>query len=220
MWLQVLKNVGGTEENLIEGIFTFALKEQLEITSRQKEGLPCGQFLLAVVGGRLDYEVTNEFLDMLETLVSEEIGVVFIGKFTGFAKKMALYPKIKPYAYYLGFCTDVLSKLEICDLYVNPIRKGGGTSVVEAMSKGKPAVSVNLGDVGSILGEKFCCKDYEEMANIIKHYAQDQAFYEEKAQEAYRLAEIYMDNDNVFKRILEEYDRRKESSDFCRCHEV
>lgn len=208
-WFHVLKNVGKTEWHVIEGIFTFSLREQTGTTTREREGLPENQFLLAVVGGRLDDEVTEEFFDMLETVVSEEIGIVFIGKFERFAEITAEYPEIKSYVHYLGFCKDILSKLEICDLYVNPTRKGGGTSVVEAMSKGKPAVSVDFGDVAGIIGEEFCCKNYQEMADIIKRYARDKAFYEEKAQMAEKVAEVYLDTASEFTRIMEEYDRRE-----------
>lgn len=208
-WIRVLKNVGKTERHMIEGIFTFSLREQTETTTREKEGLPENQFLLAVVGGRLDDEVTEEFINMLKSVISEEIGVVFIGSFWNFAKMTAIYPEIKSYAYYLGFCEEILSKLEICDLYVNPTRKGGGTSVVEAMSKGKPAVSVDFGDVAGIIGEEFCCKNYDEMAENIKRYARDKAFYREKARMAEKVAEVYLDTASEFTRIMEEYDRRE-----------
>lgn len=208
-WLHVLKNVGKTERHMIEGLFTFSLREQTETTTREKEGLPEKQFLLAVVGGRLDEEVSEEFLDMLKKVLSEQVGIVFIGKFEHFAEATAAYPEIKPYVHYLGFCKDILSKLEICDLYINPTRKGGGTSVVEAMSKGKPAVSVDFGDVAGIIGEEFCCADYEEMVEIIRRYVSDEAFYKEKAQEAKRLADIYLDTESEFKKIMREYDRRE-----------
>lgn len=208
-WLHVLKNVGKTERHMIEGLFTFSLREQTETTTREKEGLPEKQFLLAVVGGRLDEEVSEEFLDMLKKVLSERVGVVFIGNFENYEERIGRYPEIKPYAHYLGFCIEILSKLEICDLYVNPTRKGGGTSVVEAMSKGKPAVSVDFGDVAGIIGEEFCCADYEEMVEIIRRYVSDETFYKEKAQEAKRLADIYLDTGSEFKQIMEEYDRRE-----------
>lgn len=208
-WLHVLENVGKTERHMINGLFTFSLKEQTETTTREKEGLPENQFLLAVVGARLDEEVSEEFLDMLNAVLSEQVGVVFIGKFESYEERMQAYPTIKQYAHCLGFCKDILSKLEICDLYVNPTRKGGGTSVVEAMSKGKPAVSVDFGDVAGIIGEEFCCADYEEMAEIIRRYAEDETFYQEMAREADRLAEIYLDTESEFRKIIAEYDRRE-----------
>lgn len=208
-WKLVCKNTGKTEQHMIHGRFTFSLKEQLEHTSREKEQLPDKQFLLAVVGARLDEEVTDDFLKMLRGVLSPQIGVVFIGKFETYEKVAERYPNIRQYMYQLGFCSDILSKLEICDLYVNPTRKGGGTSAVEAMSKGLPTISVSYGDVAGIIGEEFCCRDYEEMAELIGRYAKDDKFYQKKAEDAKKLAELYLDTDSEFKRIMEEYDRRE-----------
>lgn len=100
-------------------------------------------------------------------------------------------------------------RIELCDLYVNPTRKGGGTSAVEAMYKGKPAVSVGYGDVAGIIGEEFCCADYDEMVEIIKRYSADKQFYQEQSERAYKLAEEYLDTDGEFKRILSEYQKKK-----------
>ena len=208
-WKLVCKNTGKTEQHMIHGRFTFSLKEQLEHTSREKEQLPDKQFLLAVVGARLDEEVTDDFLKMLRGVLSPQIGVVFIGKFETYEKVAERYPDIRQYMYQLGYCRDILSKLEICDLYVNPTRKGGGTSAVEAMSKGLPTISVSYGDVAGIIGEEFCCRDYEEMAELIGRYAKDDKFYQKKAEDAKKLAELYLDTDSEFKRIMEEYDRRE-----------
>ena len=102
----------------------------------------------------MDEEVTDDFLKMLRGVLSPQIGVVFIGKFETYEKVAERYPNIRQYMYQLGFCSDILSKLEICDLYVNPTRKGGGTSAVEAMSKGLPTISVSYGDVAGIIGEE------------------------------------------------------------------
>lgn len=208
-WIRVLQNMGKPLSHMIEGKFTFSLREQTEVTSRQKEKLPREQFLLAVVGGRLDMEVTEEFLEMLEHVLSEKIGVVFIGGFKTFDTCAERHPKIKRYMYSLGSCEDVLSKLEICDLYVNPTRKGGATSAVEAMSKGKPVVSVSYGDVAGTIGEAFCCRDYAEMESCIKRYWQDAEFYEKRSKAALKLAEELLDTKTEFVRIIEEYEKRR-----------
>lgn len=207
-WLYVLEKMGKSRNHLIEGRFTFSLKEQTEHTSRGQEGIPEDQFLLAVVGGRLDAEVKEDFFFMLEKVLSEEIGIVFIGKFDSFQEHARHHSKISRYMYYFGMCDDVLSKLEICDLYVNPTRKGGATSAVEAMSKGKPPISVNYGDVAGTIGDEFCCSSYEEMAEDIKRYQQDENFYRKQSEEALELAEKYLDSDTEFVRIVKEYQRR------------
>ena len=95
------------------------------------------------------------------------------------------------------------------DLYINPIRKGGATSAVEAMSKGKPVLTVAYGDVAGTVGEEFCCQSYAEMAKLIRLYQKDAIFYKQKSQEALNLAEKYLDDETEFSRIVNEYQRRK-----------
>lgn len=211
-WFHVLEEVGKDRNYLIEGRFTFSLKEQKEKTSRMREKIPENQFLLAVVGGRLDEEVKEDFLVMLEDVLSDKTGIVFIGKFNTFSEWKKRYSKIGDNMYYLGMCEDVLSKLEICDLYVNPTRKGGATSAVEAMSKGKPVITVNYGDVAGVAGKEFCCRDYVQMAEEIKRYQEDSEFYNQRSAASQRLAEQYLDSSTEFVRIVKEYEKRMQES--------
>ena len=176
-----------------------------------REKLPEDQFLLAVVGGRLDEEVKEDFLVMLEDVLSDKTGIVFIGKFNTFSEWKKRYSNIGDNMYYLGMCEDVLSKLEICDLYVNPTRKGGATSAVEAMSKGKPVITVDYGDVAGVAGEEFCCRDYAQMAEEIKRY-QDSEYYYQRSVESLRLAEQYLDSSTEFVRIVKEYEKRMQET--------
>lgn len=159
-----------------------------------------------MVGARLDAEVTEKFMCMLAEIVSSEIGVVFIGDFNSLSEYIERYPRLKNNTYALGYCEDVLSKLEICNLYVNPIRKGGATSAVEAMSKGLPVTTVDYGDVAGTVGKDFCCGNYAEMAEQIRHYQKDETYYKEQAQKALKMAAKCLDSQNEFTRIVKEYE--------------
>lgn len=194
--------------HIIPGRFTFSLKEQTEHLTRKDVGIDDNAFVMAVVGGRLDEEITDDFLNMLEENISEGMMVAVIGKCDSFERKMESHPKLRKYMMNMGFCSDILSRLELCDLYINPIRRGGGTSVVEAMSKGKPAVTVNYGDVAGIVGERFSCQNYDEMGVLIKRYCKDTAFYQEQSQYALAMATDYLDSENEFVRIVNEYKKR------------
>jgi hypothetical protein len=205
-WLSVLQRIGKPKNHMICGTFTFSLKEQTKKTTRKEEKLPSEQFLLAVVGARLDAEVTEKFMCMLAEIVSSEIGVVFIGDFNSLSEYIERYPRLKNNTYALGYCEDVLSKLEICNLYVNPIRKGGATSAVEAMSKGLPVTTVDYGDVAGTVGKDFCCGNYAEMAEQIRHYQKDETYYKEQAQKALKMAAKCLDSQNEFTRIVKEYE--------------
>lgn len=110
--------------------------------------------------------------------------------------------------YYLGKREDVLAIFELCDLFVNPIRLGGGTSAVEAMSKGLPVVSTAYGDVGATVGEDFWIKDYSEMVKIINRYQRDKTFYQRQSELSKRKSEMLLDTDGEFMKVIKEFGNR------------
>lgn len=68
---------------------------------------------------------------------------------------------------YLGMQNDLSTIYKVCDLYLNPLRRGGGTSAVEAMYNKLPVVSINYGDVALNTGDEFCVSSYVEMEQTI-----------------------------------------------------
>ncbi len=204
-----LKNVGFHRSHVIESTFTFDLKPQTEVVSRQELGFPEDAFVLVTVGTRLESEITDEFLGMLESIPDEKIYMVFIGDFPEYAERIRNFPVLGKRCMALGNCRDVLSRLQVCDLYVNPKRKGGGSSVVEAMVLGKPAVTIAYGDIAVNAGGEFTVDTYEEMAEQILHYCNDKKFYAEMSEKARKRADLLLDTETAFRQIMEEYERRE-----------
>ncbi len=204
----IVEQSGRTMEHIIPGKFTFSLKPQTEFITRKDIGIPENAFVMAMVGARLDQEITDEFLTMLESVMNDRMMVVLIGVCDTYKDMISNHPLLENHVMYLGFCKDILSRLEVCDLYVNPIRAGGGTSVVEAMSKEKPAITINYGDVSGIVGERFCCETLGDMAKLIRRYEADTDFYHEQSIYAKAVADEYMDSEREFERIMGEYAKR------------
>lgn len=206
---RILDTIGYTEQNVIESIFTSSLKPQTEIIGREEMKVEKSVFALVTVGVRLDDEVTDDFLDILEQVVTSEVNWVIIGNFAHMRERLKDYSNLKKYTINIGFCNDILSRIENCDLYVNPIRKGGGTSCVEAMYKGLPVVSVNYGDVAVNAGDEFCVSDYEEMKKQIMKYHTDKEYYLKMSNRAKERAKILLDTDSEFERIIREAELRE-----------
>ena len=196
--------------HFIEGNFTFSLKQQKEFVTRQELGIPEHAFVIGIVGFRLDSEISEEMIALFERIVGEDVIIFLIGNYYIYEQCMEQHPSLRKFVYYKGYCEDVLSRIELCDLYLNPLRKGGGTSAVEAMFKGKPVLTISYGDVAGIVGENFCCTDYEEMEQQIKHYYTNQEYYESQAIKAKEIADKYLDTEREFKRIINEYLLREE----------
>lgn len=208
----LLERMGKSGEHIIPGKFTFSLKPQTQTITRASIGIEDDAFALAVVGGRLKEEISDEFLCMLEQCVektpeNKTLQVGIVGGCADFAEKMSRHPALTGHVVNVGFAKDILSVVEQFDLYVNPIRRGGGTSVVEAMSKGLPVVTVDYGDVAGIVGVDFCCKDYEMMQREILTYMTDTDKYNAMSVHATELAEEYLDSEKEFARIMQLYYR-------------
>ena len=203
-----LEKLGKTTDYIIRGRFTSSLKEQTHTYTRSELGIPEERFVIAVVGGRLRDELDNEFLDMLEEILNDGALLCIIGNMENYYEVCEKRDVIRKNSIYLGMQDDVLAIFENCDLYVNPKRKGGGTSVIEAMSKGIPAVTLDYGDVALGAGKDFCVKTYEEMKSVISEYISNEKLYNQMSLKARERAEYMLDSDTAFTEILGEFEKR------------
>lgn len=210
----LVKAMGKDMSHIIPGKFTFSLREQTEFCTRADFEISDDAFVMAVVGGRLDYEMDEQFMSFLNNTLRDDMLVVVMGHCETFESKLSKYPKLRGHMINFGLCADVLSRLELCDLYINPIRKGGGTSAVEAMFKGKPVVTVDYGDVAGIVGDRFSCDNYTEMGKLIERYYEDKEFYDMQVQYARETAAVYMDSEGEFVRIIGEYEKRISNKEY------
>lgn len=200
---------GYTEEHLIESLFTSSFKKQTHAYTREELGLPDGRFIVEVVGARLDDEVDEDFRNLLHPLMEQGIFFAFAGvfkKYEEYAQKDKLFADN---SIFLGFQEDMLAVNELCDLYLNPRRIGGGTSVAEALYKGLPAVTFNYGDVGVGAGEAFHVSSYEEAYEQIMRYSKDKEYYTKQSQLAKERAARLMDSDGEFVKVIREMESRK-----------
>jgi glycosyltransferase involved in cell wall biosynthesis len=206
---EILDILGVNPENVKRTMFTFSFKEQTHHLERGQLELPKDKFLLLVVGWRLDNEIDDLFLRMLEhvVLAQEKIGVAFMGKFDSFDESMTRYPALQKNSYYLGMQEDALAVTECCDLYVNPERNGGGSSVAEALYKGLPAVTLPIGDVSVAAGKTFWVADYDAMERQIQRYCSDENFYAEMSQTARKRAENLLDSEKSFGEAIRQLER-------------
>ena len=188
--------------HLIECQFTFSFKPQETKFTRSELGLPEGAFIGLVVGARLDLEVTEDFIQMLCHAMEHDIFIVFMGMYHDYQKVVETHPIFKDHSKYLGFVSDVLAVNECCDIYINPKRQGGGSSVAEALSKGLPAVTLNYGDVGVCAGIDFCVSDYDAMQKALITYSHDSTFYETMSKKALARADILTDSATAFSKVL------------------
>ncbi len=178
------------DDDIIESRFTFELKPQKEHYSRKDKGLPKNSFILVVVGTRLQFDVTDAFMSILSDVCSKGCYVVFAGIMDNYSILMENYPIISGHSSFIGYCDDILALMEICDLYVNPDRLGGGFSIIEAFSKGVPGVYLKSGDVYTAGGENFAVNDFDGMVEQILKYKDDKDYYNKMSEIAKKRAKL------------------------------
>lgn len=204
---QYLLENGCDRERYIESVFTFRPIAQKTTLTREMLGLPKDRFLLSVVGIRLDSEVTEEFVNGIKKAFTHGCHLVFAGDFFEYEEMSQKVPELKEYSTYVGYQKDILAFQEICDLYVNPPRVGGGFSVAEAFCKGKPGVTLSWGDVAASAGPEFRVKDLRDMTDTIIRYKEDPDFYAAQSQKALARSRELFDGKRALENILDKVEK-------------
>lgn len=149
---------------------------------RSELGFCDEDFLIVTVGNRLPYEIKDEFVDAIcELLRGEEVVKwVLVGtkcityideKYRGFVNSNRIV--------YLEYIEELFSFYKICDLYVNPNRIGGGTSVLWAIQAEIPVLMCNYDSDGKCyIGEERTVQgDYSDLVNEIKKIVNSTVYY-------------------------------------------
>lgn len=200
---QWIKKYHKSDDCIIESLFTFSFREQEHVYTRRQLGLPQNKFVVLIVGGRLDEEIDDKLRDVLYKLMDAGLYVAFLGTYQKYEEEFV--KEIQEYrdnSIYLGFQDDVLAIDECCDLYINPMRLGGGGSAAEAMYKGLPVVTFNHGDVGVVAGEEFHVNSYGEMYEKVLKYSTDKDYYQKMSELAKQRADELLDSKEQFKLII------------------
>lgn len=153
---------------------------------REELGLSADKFVVAIVGNRLDIEVTDEFLEIIKDIldINERIDFVVIGDVVELDNRVEQM-EISHRIHFLGYCGDLYGMYESAvDLYLNPKRTGGGWSSGIALYAGVPVVTMPNCDVAYNVGSSFIVNDYNEMKDIVVRYAEDKEFYNRQREEA------------------------------------
>ena len=175
---------------LIETQFTCTLKpigadnqEEIELVNR------LDGFKILLVGNRLDEEIDLAFLQWMYTLVFELSGIKFIivGECDDIKKKVERMGSKESFIF-TGYVDNLEGLMQVCDLYLNPPRTGGGFSAKLALQNHMPIVTGKEGDVAYTVGNAFICNSMDEMKQTISRYMQDTAFMEMQKKECEKRA--------------------------------
>lgn len=175
---------------------------------RSEFGLKDDEFLIAIVGNRLDIEIDNEFIQVLRKLQDDNNNIVYliIGECNNLKNKFKMLQVNK--AIFMGFREDLMEIYSMIDVYLNPKRIGGGYSGLMAITAQVPVVTMPDCDVAYNVGDEFVVNDYNEMIETINRYIHDKDFYKKKKAMTMQVGEnntkkkMYESICNELKRII------------------
>ncbi|KKO47041.1 hypothetical protein WG68_03690 [Arsukibacterium ikkense] len=188
-------------KGIIQGNVLASVTPPERKVTREELGLPPDKFIFALVGNRLDLEVSESFLDLILSSFDDDMFLVFIGDFKRYSVLSEHLPMLKKSSITLGYQRDLASVIDLVDVYINPERVGGGTSALYALSLGVPVVSYNSGDVFAICGDYFSVADDDEYKARMVHLKNDRDFYMMQKLQAIEMFKLKSDSGSILKLI-------------------
>lgn len=140
-------------------------------------------FVLVTVGNRLKTDMDKDWIDTLLAILKKNSDFVWIivGKeVPEYIHRILQCKLLKNQIILWGFEEDLAGLFQICDVYVNPKRKGGGLSIAWAMNEGLPIATYRYpSDAMSWTGEENTIPDTEDSLQwYIEKLAKDKIFYD------------------------------------------
>lgn len=197
-------------------------KKESEICYSKKDfGIPSESFVIILAGSRLDKEVEESFLEIIDRILAleEHFMIAVIGKCPKLKERIS---KGKwPYRFFfLGTQKKFREAIAIGDVFLNPPRQGGGTGSLYAIMEGVPVITLDHCDVKANVGDKFVCGCVEEMPSLVLKYFTDEEFRKEQKENCRKRAmeQTNIDSIQSFQKlsdIVKEYavSQEKEKSD-------
>ncbi|MBI3229655.1 MAG: glycosyltransferase [Burkholderiales bacterium] len=161
VWLAADASLAGSTENpwsnalSVGAAFPYSWRITLpphQALNRLNVNVPPDAFILVCVGYRLGQEIAGEWAQRLCQFLAQRPDALLLLLGTADIPD-AMQSVDSEQIIALGNQENVAGILDCCDIYLNPVRMGGGFSVLEAMAASLPVLALADGDGGKKLGE-------------------------------------------------------------------
>lgn len=178
---KVLEKYHCFDENLLEEVVTGFTEYPLakEKYDRKLFSFNNSDFLMVTVGNRLCFDMDKSWIKNVEKILrrNPKYKWILVGKEVP-NSILSMKDELEDQIVLHGYEQDLVALYKLCDIYLNPIRKGGGLSIAWAMHEGLPIVTFHIdSDALSWVGEEITVSCYDEMQAFIEKLEKDKEFY-------------------------------------------
>ncbi len=181
----------------------FDIEEPDVSYSKTDFGIEESEFVIAIVGNRLSVEITEEFIQLLESIlrIDPRVSIMLIGIFPN------PYEKFKNSIFQnrihsVGYQEKLAAALGAADLFLNPPRIGGGTSALYALYVGVPVITLPDCDVAYNVRNDYVCRNSDEIVETVKKYVADHEYYEQQRKHGIEYTHSLSDLTSIFKTTI------------------
>lgn len=185
-----------------------------KIVKRFNYSLNEDDFVLITVGNRLEVDLTEEFLDTINSFLKDNksgkwliVGLEYNKIISNKFKRLIDEKKIV----FINYEKDLEALYKICDVYVNPPRYGGGYSGLLAMKMGIPIVTLKGDyDVTLHIGKENAVDSIQGYSKELKKLYEDLDYRSEKSHLLKKLYNSRVDNKKATETYIKYFERAKD----------
>lgn len=203
-------------QEIIETVINYEISESSVEYERAEFQIQEDDFVIGIVGNRLDDEISNEFIEIMEKAIYQwNAHFLIIGPFLNRQKFNDNISKVEN-LHFTGELPEASQAIRLFDIYWNPDRNGGGRSSFEALSQGVPVITRKRGDVYYTCGDEFGVETYDEFLAQTMNYIEDETYFHSMQNRALKRAECLSDlsqaQGEILKKILGSRDEKETES--------
>lgn len=186
------------EKQIIEYHMGVPITVPQRVWNKAEFGWEEQDFVIVTVGTRLNYEMSEGFMREVCSWIREEKDV----KWLLVGVKNVDYLKMEEdlisngKIYFAGYQTDLAGIYGCCDVYLNPLRTGGGVSQVTAVRNGVPVLADGTVcfDMIQSLGWDNACWSLGEQMEKMKRMKRDETYRQSELQ---KMQQALLESDRI-----------------------
>lgn len=193
-------------QQVIETVVNYQLPELTPSPyTREQFGLTADHFVFGLIGNRLDTEITDDFLQLINKIINtSNAHFLLIGEVPSEHILAAL--DAPENVHFAGGLKNAYLAVTLFDVYCNPKRNGGGRSSFEALAQDVPVLTLAYGDVYYTCGDSFGVPDEAAYLDTALRYTKEPSFLAEQKKlcglRAAQLSDIAGTQGAVFDKIF------------------